>query len=980
MPVNLYRGQNYETILRVTLTWQVFVISVNTNEEPTIQILRKTVGIKFSRVIFEGDLRNKWLGSWGKLLALRALAQSEVVHGDPLPEAEVVGPPGQPGVRRDPVAVVEEVVGIPVHLAALAHHERVPQAPLRYLVDLLLGLGPSSSFFTASSSLGDTSLLPRPKLNLCWDLFPSSTESSSSSSSSSSGLTRLPSPKLNRFPGRLASSDGRLPSPKAYRRPSALLPRPKEYMDPKEYSDCWPEDVLFPSPKLYGLVLLPNPNEYCLARLSMELESKSSRASSSSWIAFSSPSTRRVACLDRRSTPGSSSRARSCRRAGACTRRRSCRRACPGRSRRGACRTEARSRRRSRRPLAETSPGRTRLLPRRRAEESPARLLRTPLAGPRGSPPAERSCVYSFLAWRLQQRNTRRTSPRAFLHIDKYTQLLITYFRRSGGSPRRPLRSTALSGSIPTCESRVTRPGIEPSSPWWEVTVPITQPPWPQYSLQKRRGGTGDPRENSPTDGIVQPRIEPGSPWWEASVLIAQPSWLLKVRKRFVSSLQPVIHNVQCMTRVVYQPGIETGSPWWEASTVSLLASHQGYPGSIPDRVTPDFRMWEESCRTMPLVGGFFSGISRFPPPFSIPAPLHTHFNHPHRLSRPRIWSRVEIKGRWKRETPGKTRRLAASSGTIPKCENPGIDPGFPRWQASSLTIMPPLPQVACKRVVKIEAKSPVFLPLIRIYIFSGNLYLHFCQVTTPTARTKPDCDAPRVKRAGHKTQMNPGGGTCQGLRVGFHTRCLKAMPTVEVEIFLRVAPRSDWTSEANELRGGMFDVVLPWPGRGPPGVLNHLAVLFKVLGPRNTRAISNMHRRLSILVIFARPDHGQEAKHPPAALTNQHATPLVDKRPITNVAEYKNVSGVARTNRTKVSGNADPKTKSNLNLLVENVNMRAEPILVTSAAEYLRIRKRNNCIDGELHARVVSMASLDSKMAERRSPITTADLSLVRN
>ncbi|KAJ8888077.1 hypothetical protein PR048_007564 [Dryococelus australis] len=36
---------------------------------------------------------------------------------------------------------------------------------------------------------------------------------------------------------------------------------------------------------------------------------------------------------------------------------------------------------------------------------------------------------------------------------------------------------------------------------------------------------------------------------------------------------------------------------------VSLLASYQGDPGSIPGRVTPDFRMWEP-CRTMTLVGG----------------------------------------------------------------------------------------------------------------------------------------------------------------------------------------------------------------------------------------------------------------------------------------------------------------------------------------------------------------------------------------
>ncbi|KAJ8876818.1 hypothetical protein PR048_021265 [Dryococelus australis] len=53
--------------------------------------------------------------------------------------------------------------------------------------------------------------------------------------------------------------------------------------------------------------------------------------------------------------------------------------------------------------------------------------------------------------------------------------------------------------------------------------------------------------------------------------------------------------------------------PRWRA--VSLLASHQGDPGSIPGRVTPDFRMWE-SFRTMPLIGGSSRGspVSSAPP------------------------------------------------------------------------------------------------------------------------------------------------------------------------------------------------------------------------------------------------------------------------------------------------------------------------------------------------------------------------------
>ncbi|KAJ8877353.1 hypothetical protein PR048_021807 [Dryococelus australis] len=43
-----------------------------------------------------------------------------------------------------------------------------------------------------------------------------------------------------------------------------------------------------------------------------------------------------------------------------------------------------------------------------------------------------------------------------------------------------------------------------------------------------------------------------------------------------------------------------------------MLASHEGDPGSIPGRIIPDFCMWE-SCRTMPLVGGFSRGSPASP-------------------------------------------------------------------------------------------------------------------------------------------------------------------------------------------------------------------------------------------------------------------------------------------------------------------------------------------------------------------------------
>ncbi|KAJ8869704.1 hypothetical protein PR048_028699 [Dryococelus australis] len=45
---------------------------------------------------------------------------------------------------------------------------------------------------------------------------------------------------------------------------------------------------------------------------------------------------------------------------------------------------------------------------------------------------------------------------------------------------------------------------------------------------------------------------------------------------------------------------------------VSLLASHQGEPGSIPAGPFPDFRMWE-TCRPMPLFSGFSRGSPVFP-------------------------------------------------------------------------------------------------------------------------------------------------------------------------------------------------------------------------------------------------------------------------------------------------------------------------------------------------------------------------------
>ncbi|KAJ8897530.1 hypothetical protein PR048_002877 [Dryococelus australis] len=45
--------------------------------------------------------------------------------------------------------------------------------------------------------------------------------------------------------------------------------------------------------------------------------------------------------------------------------------------------------------------------------------------------------------------------------------------------PEKTRRPTASSGTIPTCENPVTRPGVKPCSPWWEASKLIAQPPRP---------------------------------------------------------------------------------------------------------------------------------------------------------------------------------------------------------------------------------------------------------------------------------------------------------------------------------------------------------------------------------------------------------------------------------------------------------------------------------------------------------------------
>ncbi|KAJ8879646.1 hypothetical protein PR048_020254 [Dryococelus australis] len=83
--------------------------------------------------------------------------------------------------------------------------------------------------------------------------------------------------------------------------------------------------------------------------------------------------------------------------------------------------------------------------------------------------------------------------------------------------------------------------------------------------------------------------------------------------------------------RFVHPPHPNTPTKFPAASSGSnnnlfkLLAYHLGETGSIPGGVAPDFRT-RESCRTMPLVGGFSRGSPVTPPFHSGASPYSPHF------------------------------------------------------------------------------------------------------------------------------------------------------------------------------------------------------------------------------------------------------------------------------------------------------------------------------------------------------------------
>ncbi|KAJ8890804.1 hypothetical protein PR048_010313 [Dryococelus australis] len=123
----------------------------------------------------------------------------------------------------------------------------------------------------------------------------------------------------------------------------------------------------------------------------------------------------------------------------------------------------------------------------------------------------------------------------------------------------------------------------------------------------------------------VPPSIPTAHPSTEPQSPLSQPFREIALRcylSRCHSLMKPCNHYVSSRKSIAGRGG----------RAVSLLASHQGEQDSTPGRVTGFSHV---GIVLDDAVGRrVFSVICRFPRPF-IPALLHTHLKHPHRLSRP---------------------------------------------------------------------------------------------------------------------------------------------------------------------------------------------------------------------------------------------------------------------------------------------------------------------------------------------------------
>ncbi|KAJ8888681.1 hypothetical protein PR048_008173 [Dryococelus australis] len=196
-------------------------------------------------------------------------------------------------------------------------------------------------------------------------------------------------------------------------------------------------------------------------------------------------------------------------------------------------------------------------------------------------------------------------------------------------------RSSTIRHDAHLRKSGVTRPGIEPSSPWWEASSLTTQPPWPhEYSnifpssnceaLRKLktylRATVSLKRlnhvavcyvHNSEAVSSLNPSRPSGGGLFNNPSLAAN-LWL---KGRAIDRMEDEMREGYARDGLHSSP-----RELWADDLLPTKVIRARFPAGPP----LDPRIWE-SRRTMPL--GFLGDLAHSRP--STPAPLHTHLTSP---------------------------------------------------------------------------------------------------------------------------------------------------------------------------------------------------------------------------------------------------------------------------------------------------------------------------------------------------------------
>ncbi|KAJ8880008.1 hypothetical protein PR048_020630 [Dryococelus australis] len=305
--------------------------------------------------------------------------------------------------------------------------------------------------------------------------------------------------------------------------------------------------------------------------------------------------------------------------------------------------------------------------------------------------------------------------------------------RRKREITEKTRRQTASSGTIPTCENPVTRPGIEPVRLWWEARVLIAQPPWPRIQQHRHSSYVIRRQTVNTCQEVIQPikRVTDNLKLADALAEVCNEipatvtdnlklaDALAEVCNEIPATVTDNLKLADALAEVCNEiPATVTDNlkladalaevcneiPATVTDNLKLADALAEVCNEIPATVTDNLKLADALAETPTqwlLVGLWSPGprvefvstgsalvLRRLPRPSDLHTTQHTSREY---------GAAPECKGERKRDVPEKTRRRAASSDTIPTCGNTSGDPARNRTllafvEVYSLSTTPPRP------------------------------------------------------------------------------------------------------------------------------------------------------------------------------------------------------------------------------------------------------------------------------------------------